>query len=194
MRWLLIQTSQKSLYKCLSPNQVGTKHIIRQMKMTMKQCFLYVASLLLLASCGSISLAGKSKNNTKGEQLASNGTKAYDRITSEATTQKGLFDVHQVGDKFYFEVADSLLNREILVVTRFIKTPSGARNYGGEKISENTIVFEKGPSNNLFLRIATLVSAAHEDDAISKAVNNSNITPILETFEIEPIMKKPIHT
>lgn len=186
MRWLLIQTSQKSLYKCLSPNQVGTKHIIRQMKMTMKQCFLYVASLLLLASCGSISLAGKSKNNTKGEQLASNGTKAYDRITSEATTQKGLFDVHQVGDKFYFEVADSLLNREILVVTRFIKTPSGARNYGGgEKISENTIVFEKGPSNNLFLRIATLVSAAHEDDAISKAVNNSNITPILETFEIE---------
>lgn len=30
-----------------------------------------------------------------------------------------------------------------------------------------------------------MVSAAHEDDAISKAVNNSNITPILETFEIE---------
>ena len=114
--------------------------------------------------------------------------KAYDRLISEnALTKNGLFNVHQVGQKHYFEVPDSLLNREILVVTRFIKTPSGAGNYGGEKIGENTIVFEKGPNNNLFLRISTLVSAANEEDAISRAVNNSNITPILESFEIKAV-------
>ena len=73
----------------------------------------------------------------------------------------------------------------MLVVTRFIKTPSGANNYGGEKIAENTIVFEKGPADNLFLRVSTLVSAANENDAISKAVKNSNITPILEAFDIK---------
>ncbi|TMM59581.1 DUF5117 domain-containing protein [Maribacter algarum] len=125
-----------------------------------------------------------------GEQYVSK-TKGYDRIvTKEAISQKGLFDVHRVGEKYYFEIPDSLFNREILVVTRFIKTPSGAGNYGGEKISENTIVFEKGPTSNIFLRIATLVSAADENDAISKAVNNSNITPILEAFDIKASHEK----
>ena len=113
-----------------------------------------------------------------------------DVITDDAISQNGLFSVHQLGEKYFFEIPDSLLNREILVVTRFIKTPSGARNYGGEKIAENTVIFEKGPTNQIFLRIATLVSAANEEDAISKAVNNSNITPILEAFEIKGRDKK----
>ncbi|MGP1991818.1 zinc-dependent metalloprotease [Zobellia laminariae] len=152
----------------------------------MKQLFTYIGLLLLAVSCSTIGVARKSNKKGKVESLAATGAKAYDRlITSEAVSKTGLFDVHNVGDKYYFEIPDSLFNREMLVVTRFIKTPSGGGNYGGEKISENTITFEKGPSNNIFLRIATLVSAASEDDAISKAVNNSNITPILEAFTIK---------
>jgi len=152
----------------------------------MKRYFTYLGLLLFVTSCGSLGLVKKTEKIGKSESLALNNSKTYDRlITDEAITKKGLFDVHKVGNNYYFEIPDSLLNREILVVTRFIKTPSGAGNYGGEKISENTIVFEKGPSDNLFLRISTLVSAANEDDAISKAVNNSNITPILEAFDIK---------
>lgn len=152
----------------------------------MKQFFAYLGILLLASSCSVLGIAGNSGNKAKVDGLALGSSKTYDRlITEKSVTQKGLFDVHKVGDKYYFEIPDSLLNREMLVVTRFIKTPSGASNYGGEKISENTIVFEKGPTENIFLRIATLVSAASEDDAISKAVNNANITPILEAFDIK---------
>ncbi|CAZ95674.1 zinc-dependent metalloprotease [Zobellia galactanivorans] len=152
----------------------------------MKQLFTYIGLLLFAVSCSSIGVARKSNKKGKVESFASTSAKAYDRlITSEADTNNGLFDVHKIGDKYYFEIPDSLFKREMLVVTRFIKTPSGAGNYGGEKISENTITFERGPSNNIFLRISTLVSAASEDDAISKAVNNSNITPILEAFPIK---------
>ena len=152
----------------------------------MKQFFACLGLLLLASSCSTLGFVGKSGKKDGADNLTQNSSKTYDRLISEkAVTQKGLFDVHKVGDKYYFEIPDSLLNREMLVVTRFIKTPSGASNYGGEKISENTITFEKGPTDNLFLRIATLVSAANEDDAISKAVNNSNITPILEAFAIK---------
>ncbi|MBT9187061.1 zinc-dependent metalloprotease [Zobellia russellii] len=152
----------------------------------MKQFFIYITLLFVAASCSTIGIANKGNKKGKTESVASTSAKAYDRlISSEAITSNGLFDVHKVGDKYYFEIPDSLFNREMLVVTRFIKTPSGAGNYGGEKISENTITFEKGPSNNIFLRISTLVSSASEDDAISKAVNNSNITPILEAFAIK---------
>tara|TARA_R110002167_G_scaffold105107_1_gene270541 strand:+ start:3189 stop:5756 length:2568 start_codon:yes stop_codon:yes gene_type:complete len=145
-----------------------------------------LALLILATSCGSLGILNKPVEKSAEAQPAVNITKAYDRfITKDAITQKGLFDVHQVGERFYFELPESLMGREILVVTRFIKTPSGAGNYGGEKIGENTIIFEKGPSDNLFLRIATLVSSADEEDAISTAVNNANITPILEAFDIK---------
>ena len=149
--------------------------------------FIGLISIFLLASsCGSLGVLDKKAKSTAGKTTTMSRAKTYDRlIGEEAVTKKGLFDVHKVKQKFYFEIPDSLLNREMLVVTRFIKTPAGAKNYGGEKISENTIVFEKGPNNNLFLRISTLVSSASEDDAISKAVNNSNITPILESFDIK---------
>lgn len=152
----------------------------------MRQFFTYLGIFLLASSCSTLGFIGQSDKKDDPDNLSQNTSKTYDRlITEKAVTQKGLFDVHKVGGKYYFEIPDSLLNREMLVVTRFIKTPSGASNYGGEKISENTITFEKGPTDNIFLRIATLVSAASEDDAISKAVNNANITPILEAFDIK---------
>ena len=139
--------------------------------------------MLLASSCSVLKTGNGSKNNGVGKTASS--SKSYDKIIpQEAISQTGLFAVHQVGDKYFFEIADSLLNREILVVTRFIKTPAGAGNYGGEEIGEKTIIWEKGPSNNIFLRISTLVSVADEEDAISKAVNNSNVTPILEAFDI----------
>src|SRR5690606_15151710 len=112
--------------------------------------------------------------------------KEYDKvITDDALTKEGLFDVHKVNNHYYFEIPDSLLGRDILVVTRFIKTPAGTGNYGGEEIGEKTIYFEKGPANKIFLRIATFVSQADENDAIAKAVQNSNITPILEAFDVK---------
>ncbi len=152
----------------------------------MKPFFSYLGIILLASSCSALGLVGKSDKTGKVNVLAQNSSKTYDRlITDKAITQEGLFDVHKVDEHYYFEIPDSLLNREMLVVTRFIKTPSGANNYGGEKIAENTIVFEKGPADNLFLRVSTLVSAADENDAISKAVKNSNITPILEAFDIK---------
>ncbi|MGS0525848.1 DUF5118 domain-containing protein [Zobellia nedashkovskayae] len=100
----------------------------------MKQLFTYIGLLLLAVSCSTIGVARKSNKKGKVESLAATGAKAYDRlITSEAISKTGLFDVHKVGDKYYFEIPDSLFNREMLVVTRFIKTPSGGGNYGGEK-------------------------------------------------------------
>ncbi len=141
---------------------------------------------ILISSCGSLGLTGRADKKSKKDTYALTKSEPYDDIIDEdAITQEGLFKIHLIGDKYYFEIADSILNREILVVTRFVKTPAGAGNYGGEEIGDKTIVWEKGPLNKIFLRIATLVSAADENDAIAKAVNNSSVTPILEAFDIK---------
>ena len=63
--------------------------------------------------------------------------KAYkDVITDKAITKKGLFTVHKVDDKYYFDIPDSILGREILAVVRFAKVPTGA-GYGGEIANQN---------------------------------------------------------
>ncbi|NNF18365.1 MAG: DUF5117 domain-containing protein [Flavobacteriaceae bacterium] len=108
-----------------------------------------------------------------------------DLLGKDAEFSEGLFNIYQKAGEIYFEIPDSLLNREMLVVTRFIKTPAGAKNYGGEEIGDKTIYWEKGPSDQLFLRIATLVSVADEEEAIASAVNNATVTPILEAFDIK---------
>ena len=48
------------------------------------------------------------------------------------------------------KLPDSLFNREILAITRFVKSPAGSRSYGGEKVNEQTIRWEKGPQKISF--------------------------------------------
>lgn len=105
-------------------------------------------------------------------------------ITDHAISNPGLFTVHKVDEKYFFEIPDSLLGREILIVVRLSKTPGGMGKYAGEIVSQKSFQFEKGPDNNLFMRIKTLVSQADSTNAISKAVANSNIDPIAASFPI----------
>jgi hypothetical protein len=109
-------------------------------------------------------------------------------ITEKAISKKGLFTVHKVEDKYYFEIKDSLLGREILAVTRFVKVPSGA-GYGGEIANQQTLTFEKGPSNTIFLRVVTLISTADSTNDIYKAVTNSNVNSIAQSFPIAAFSK-----
>ena len=123
------------------------------------------------------------------------GPKPYDKvITDKAVTHKGLFKVHKVDDRWYFEIPDSLLNREIEMTTRFSKTAGGGGVYAGEMENEQTILWEKGPNKNVLLRVVTVISKADSTDEIFKAVNNSNLNPIAESFEIKAFGKDSAST
>lgn len=119
------------------------------------------------------------------------GPKPYKEIiTDKATTRKGLFTVHKVDDKWFFELGDSLLQRDILVVNRISKAPintrSGFFGYAGDEINENVIRLEKGPGNKIFLRtISYSVYAKDSSKPMYKSVQNSNIQPIAAAFDIK---------
>ncbi len=118
------------------------------------------------------------------------GPKPYDKvITDKAVTHRGLFTVHKVEDKWYFEIPDSLLNREMMVTTRYTKTAGGGGVYAGEMENQQTILWEKGPNKNVLLRVVTVISQADSSNEIYKAVTNSNLNPIAESFKIEAYSK-----
>ena len=112
------------------------------------------------------------------------GPKPYNEvITEKSVTHRGLFTVHKVDDKWYLEIADSMMGREFMAITRFGKTGGGG-TYGGELANQQTLEWEKGPSNVVFLRVVTLVSAADSSNKIYTAVRNSTVHPIAVAFDI----------
>lgn len=122
----------------------------------------------------------------KKELPAKTGPKSFKEfITKKAISQKGVFTVHFQDDKFYFDIQDSLLGRELIAVTRYAKVAGGARKYGGEQVNEQTIQFQKGPNNRLFMRVVTLISKADSTQTIAKAVKNSYLDPIVASFEVK---------
>lgn len=124
------------------------------------------------------------------DSASKKGPKPYEKvITDKAITKRGLLTVHKVDDKWYFEIPDSLLKREMIVTTRYSKTAGGGGIYAGEMVNYQTVVWEKGPSNNVFLRVVTVISVADSTNEIYKAVTNSNLNPIAQAFEIKAISK-----
>ena len=120
---------------------------------------------------------------------AGTGPKPYNEvITAKAKTSRGLFTTHRIEDKFYFEIPDSLLEREILVVNRISKAPAGARagffGYAGDQISDNVISFEKGPNNKIFLRAISHSERGRDSAGMYQSVRNSNLQPINASFSI----------
>lgn len=115
------------------------------------------------------------------------GMQAYNKvITEKAKNKSGLFTVSQVDTKYYFQIPDSLFNRYMLVVTRYLSTPEGMGAFGGEKANEQTIYFEKGANNTVYLRsLQYKQDVRSADSMLAKALAGSNENPIVGAFPIK---------
>ena len=113
-----------------------------------------------------------------------NGPKPYKEvITAKAKTKAGLFIVHQVEDKYFYEIPDSLLGRDMLMVVRIAKTADGI-GYGGENTSNMMVRWEKN-KDDILLKVVSLNNYAADSLPIAKAVAASNLEPILQRFPIK---------
>ena len=119
----------------------------------------------------------KSKPNSKDK------AKSFASIVSEATKDEGLFNVYKKDNKYYFEIPDSLVGREMLMVTRVAKM-SVSIPLTQHKLNEQVLRWEK-KGENFLLRENSYVNFANDSLPISEAVVNSNFEPILFKFKIE---------
>ncbi|MBE8724377.1 zinc-dependent metalloprotease [Flavobacterium hungaricum] len=150
----------------------------------MKKLFILLIMLTAAQQHGFAQTPEKKADSTSTQPK---GMQPYNKIiTDKAKSKKGLFTVSQVDTKFYFQIPDSLFNRYMLVVTRYIATPEGFGDFGGEKANEQTVYFEKGPNNNVFLRsLQYKQDVRSSDSALAKAMAGSNENPIVAAFPIK---------
>lgn len=117
----------------------------------------------------------------------------YDKvITKDAATDDGLFKIHKVEDKFYYEIPDSLFNKEMLMVSRISKTASGI-GFGGGKINTQVLRWQK-KDKKVLLRVVSHDVVAADSLPVHEAVVNSNFEPVLYAFDIKALKKDSLHT
>ena len=108
-------------------------------------------------------------------------------ITKKAKTDEGLFKVHQIDEKYFYEIPDSLLEREMLMVTRIAKTASGI-GFGGGKQNTQVLRWQK-KGKKILLRVVSYAIVAADSLPIHQAVVNSNFEPLLYAFPIKAFSK-----
>jgi len=135
--------------------------------------------VLILVALFTFSLQGQDRPEKKEKK-----EKTFDEIIGKkAKSDDGLFRVHQVDEKFYYEIPDPLLGKEMLMVTRIAKTTSGL-GFGGGKQNTQVVRWVK-KRKQVLLRIVSYQNVAADSLPIYEAVINSNFEPIIASFSIE---------
>jgi hypothetical protein len=120
-------------------------------------------------------------------------------VPASARTSRGLFLIHKVDDRWLVEIPDSLLGRDMLVVNRIVRAPSGpsaikflgggAMSYTGDEIGHNVIRFDKLTEDKVYLRSISFGERASDSssDGLYRNLMNNIMQPIEAAFPIKAI-------
>jgi hypothetical protein len=112
----------------------------------------------------------------------------YDRvITKDAKSDEGIFTVHRIKDKIFYEIPKDRLDREFLWVSQIAKTTLGA-GYGGQSAGNRVVKWERR-GDRILMRGVSYDVIADPNTAIAKAVEAANYNPIVMAFNIEALGK-----
>lgn len=164
---------------------------------SLKHVLFLVAVSLVISPVGmDAQIFKKKKKETpevkkKPEKKKKSKIKAYDElITEDAQSTEGLFNTHKVDGKYYFEVPNDLLEKEILVVSRISGFVDGL-NFGGAGMKsrpQQVIRFQR-KDDNVLIRSVSYNSVASEEDPVYTSLKNNNFEPVVASFSIDALGK-----
>jgi hypothetical protein len=114
--------------------------------------------------------------------------KPYDKvITKDAKSDDGVFTVHTIKEKIYYEIPKKELGREFLWVSQIARTTLGA-GYGGQAAGNRVVKWER-KGNHVLLRNVSHEVVADPGLPVSRAVQASNNDTIIMAFNVEAFGK-----
>lgn len=108
-------------------------------------------------------------------------------VKPSAEIMRGLTTVYKQDGKYYITIPDTLLGRDIRMVSRISKSAEGLRGsfsgYAGDILNDAMFRFEKGPNNKIFLK--NLLYKERSSRTMPENVENSNFPAIVAAFDIK---------
>jgi hypothetical protein len=108
-------------------------------------------------------------------------------ITKEAKSDEGIFTIHTIKEKVYYEIPKNELGKEFLWVSQIAKTTLGV-GYGGQAAGNRVVKWER-KGNRILLRSVAYDVVADSKLPVSRAVQAANNDTIIMAFNIEAIGK-----
>lgn len=125
----------------------------------------------------------KEKPKEKGKKSKPGELKKYeDVVTDKAKTTKGLFIVHRIDDKVYFEIPTSAYGKLMLWTTEVAKAPSGV-GWGGKALGNVVVRWERRGNKVLLWQV--FFDKRADGKAIQRAVDSANHDSIIMALNIE---------
>lgn len=75
----------------------------------------------------------------------------YDLYAQNNALHSGFLKVHSTEGKYLLTIPDSILDRDILVVTRILKSSGAITGHAGSGLKQRMIQFKKGPSEEVYI-------------------------------------------
>jgi len=159
----------------------------------MNRCF--VRTFIALATVAAVSLGAQQQTpppagqpqGPPGAATPRRGPRPYAQvITDKAVTDVGGVTVHRVDDRWFFELPDSLVGRDFLLVTRVAGVPSnfGGFTSAGTSLGERVVRWER-VGDRVLLRAIGFDAVADDSLPIAISVASNNVGPILAAFSTQ---------
>ena len=118
------------------------------------------------------------------DSAGEDGVKSYDDvITDEAETDEGVFTVHRLDDKLFYEIPEAELGKEFLWVSQIARTTEGV-GYGGQALGNRVVKWERR-RDQVFLKGVSYAIVADPERPIARAVGAANNDTIIRAFDVE---------
>ena len=103
-------------------------------------------------------------------------------ITKEARTSQGVFTVHRIDDKVYFEIAPDAYGKLMLWQTEVAKAPNGV-GWGGSSLGSRVVKWERR-ANKVYLWNLSFDKQG-DGKAIQQAVDSASMGSIILSVTVE---------
>jgi hypothetical protein len=132
--------------------------------------------------------AGSTGQERPGRGDQSPEPRPYERvITKDAKSDEGIFTIHTIKDKVYYEIPKTELGKEFLWVSQIARTTLGV-GYGGQAAGNRVVKWER-KGNRILLRNVVYEIIADPKLPVARAVQAANNDTIIMAFNIEAIGK-----
>lgn len=156
-----------------------------------KSFLLFLFCLLpFLSTVSSAFPAGERKKKGKNEKVEQKKDSEYDRLFKgkKHVTRKGMFTLHKVENKVYFELPLALLNREFLLGSTIVEISDNDNAIIGQKPTDPLhVAFQKRGKKIEMVQVSLpsvlQVYSDLDEDAYNRAIRNSNTRPVLKAME-----------
>lgn len=165
----------------------------RKIKVTLVNSFCFIFFAMLLSS-SSLVHAQDSKEKDKTEEkknekdsVENKKGKEYKELLKDAKTQDGLFKIHQVKGKYYFEIPINIVGKDILISSRVSKVSTPVNIVAGRMPREPIMIsFDYDTiQKKVYLLQKSIEYLVDKDSEIYSSYQNNHIDAIWKSFKIE---------